>query len=121
MQKYENLEVFLLRKVKRLSIKIGKAELDIKFLRNCKMFNVVPKFSSFNLPYSNEVDSRFIHKQLVQRPLNKRQGELKKLGKDHAKILETLSMKLPSIDLHILKDVLGIMLEKQLITLFHHT
>ena len=89
VQKYGHLEVFQLRKVEKFSIKIGKAEPDMRFLRNCKMFNVVPKFSSFNLPYSNEVDSRFIHKQLVQRPLNKRQGELKKLGKDHAKILQT--------------------------------
>ena len=89
VQKYGHLEVFQLRKVERFSIKIGKAELDMRFLRNCKIFNAAPKFSSFNLPYSNEVDSRFIRKQLVQRQLNKRQGELKKLGKDHAKILQT--------------------------------
>ena len=81
--------MFQLRKVERFSIKIGKAELDMRFLHNCKIFNAAPKFSSFNLPYSNEVDSRFICKQLVQSQLNNRQGELKKLGKDHAKILQT--------------------------------
>ena len=43
MQKYENVEVFQLRKLERLSIKIGKTELDIKFLHNSKIFNVIPK------------------------------------------------------------------------------
>ena len=49
VQKYENAEVFQLRQLERLSIKTRKAELDIKFLRNCKIFNVIPKFLSFNL------------------------------------------------------------------------
>ena len=44
LQKYENAEVFQLQKFERLSIKTRKAELDIKFLRNCKIFNVIPKF-----------------------------------------------------------------------------
>ena len=34
--------------------------------------------------------------------LNKRQDEVKKLEKDHAKMLQTLTMKLPSADLYIL-------------------
>ena len=80
-----------------------KAELDIKFLRNCKIFNVIPIFLSFNLPYINEVDSKFIRKRLLRSALNKRQDELKKLQKDHAKILQTLTMKLSSVDLYILQ------------------
>ena len=52
-------EVFQQRKFERLSIKARKAEIDIKFLRNCKMFNVIPKFLSFNLPYTSEVDLKF--------------------------------------------------------------
>ena len=47
--KYENVEVFQLRKLERLSIKIRKAGLDIKLLRNCKIFNFIPKFLNFNL------------------------------------------------------------------------
>ena len=93
--------------MKRLCIKIGKAELDIKFLRNCKIFNVIPKFLSFNLPYTNEADSKFIRKRLLRSALNKRQGELKKLEKDHARILQTLTMKLSSIDLYILKKCIS--------------
>ena len=101
--KYENVEVFQLRKLERLSIKIRKAELYIKFLRNCKVFNVIPKFLSFNLPYKNEEASKFICKRLLRSMLNKCQDELNKLEKDHAKILQTLTMKLSSVDLHILK------------------
>ena len=101
--KYENVEVFQLRKLERLSIKIRKVELDIKFLRNCKVFNVIPKFLSFNLPYKNEQASKFICKRLLRSMLNKCQDELNKLEKDHAKILQTLTMKLSSVDLHILK------------------
>ena len=97
-QKYGNVEVIQLWKLK-LSIKIGKAELDIKFLRNCKIFNVIPKFLSFNLPHANEINSRFTRKRLLQSALNKCQGELKQLEKDHAKV----SMKLSSVDLYTLK------------------
>ena len=64
VQKYENVEVFQLRILERLSIKMGKAELDIKFLRNCNIFNAIPKFLNSNLPYTNEVDSKFIRKRL---------------------------------------------------------
>ena len=103
VQKYENVEVFQLRKLERLSIKTRKAELGIKFLRNCKIFNVIPKFLSFNLPYTNEVDSKFIRKRLLPSALNKRQDELKELQKDHTKILQILTVKLSSVDLYIEK------------------
>ena len=48
VQKYENVEVFELQKLEKLSIKTRKAELDIKCLRDYKIFNVTPRFSSFN-------------------------------------------------------------------------
>ena len=112
VQKYENVEVFQLRKLERLSIKTRKAELDIKFLRNCKIFNVIPKFLSFNLPYTNEVDSKFIRKRLLRSALNKLQDELKKLQKDHVKLLQTLTMKLSSVDLYILKKCIRHNVEK---------
>ena len=112
VQKYENVEVFQLRKLERLSIKTRKAELDIKFLRNCKIFNVIPKFLSFNLPYTNEVDSKFIRKRLLRSVLNKRQDELKKLQKDQAKMLQALTMKLSSVDLYILKKCIRHNVEK---------
>ena len=112
VQKYENVEVFQLRKLERLPIKTRKAELDMKFLRNCKIFNVITKFLSFNLPYTNEVDSKFIRKRLLRSALNKLQDELKKLQKDHVKLLQTLTMKLSSVDLYILKKCIRHNVEK---------
>ena len=40
VQKYENVDLTQLRKLEKISIKIGKAELDIWFLKNCKLYNV---------------------------------------------------------------------------------
>ena len=45
------------------------------------MFNVMPKFLSFNLPYTNEVDSKFISKRLLRSALNKRREVRKRLCK----------------------------------------
>ena len=57
------------RKLKITSIKTGKAELDIRFLYNCKLYNAIPKFLCFNLPGTNETDSRFIQKPLLRSAL----------------------------------------------------
>ena len=73
-------------------------------MRNCKIFDIVPKFLSFNLPYTNEDDSKFICKRFLQIALNKHQDELKKLQKDQAKISQTLTMQLSSVNLYILKN-----------------
>ena len=75
MRKYINVEVFPLRKLERLSIKTRKAELGIKCLSNCKIFNVIPKLLSFNLLYTKDVDSKFIRKRLLRSALNKRQDD----------------------------------------------
>ena len=105
VQKYENFEVFQLRKLEKLSIKIGKAELDIKVLRNCKLFNFIPRFLGFDLPHTNEADSKFVCKRLLRSGLNKRQEELKRLEKDYGKILQNLTVKFSSVDLYILKKM----------------
>ena len=44
VQKYSQLSTSKLRKLEKLSIKLKKADLDITFLSNCKVFNVIPKF-----------------------------------------------------------------------------
>ena len=44
MQKYETVDVSQLRKLERISIKIAKAKLDIRFLNYCKLYNVIPKY-----------------------------------------------------------------------------
>ena len=44
VQKFENVDISQLRKLKKISIKIGKAEIGISFLNNCKLCNIVWKF-----------------------------------------------------------------------------
>ena len=65
VQKYQNVEVFQLRKLERLSIKIGNSEQDINFLRICKTFNIIAKLLSFNLPYTNVNNSKNFRKRLL--------------------------------------------------------
>ena len=86
MQKYNQLSTSKLRKLEKLSIKLKKANLDITFLSNCKVFNVIPKFLAFNLPNTNDTDSRFIRKRLLWSSLKKRNDERYKLDKELRKI-----------------------------------
>ena len=79
VQKYETVDVSQLRKLAKISIKIAKAELDIRFLNNCKLYNVIRKFLCLNLPGANETDSRFIQKRLLRSVLKKQKSELRKL------------------------------------------
>ena len=62
------------------------ADLDITFLSNCKVFNIIPKFWVFNLPNANDSDSRFIRKRLLRSALKKRKDERYKLDKELQKI-----------------------------------
>ena len=103
VQKYENVDLSQLRKLEKISIKIGKAELDIRFLKNCKLYNATPKFLCFNLPGANETDSGLIRKRLLRSAIKKREGELRKLKTNHDNILNDLTLKLTSIDIYILK------------------
>ena len=49
VQKYSKLPTSKLHKLEKLSIKRKKANLNITFVSNCKVFNVIPKFLTFNL------------------------------------------------------------------------
>ena len=107
VQSYENVDLSQLRKLEKISIKIGKAELDISFLKNCKLYNVTPKFLCFNLPGANETDSRFIRKRLLRSAIKKREEELRKLKTNYNNILNDLTLKLTSIDIYILKSFIN--------------
>ena len=51
--KHEDVDIFQLRKLEKISVKIGKAELDNIFQNNCKLYKIFPKFLCFNLPGEN--------------------------------------------------------------------
>ena len=50
-EKYEGIGVAELRKLEKLALKRSKADLDITFLQNCKLFRVFPKFITFQIPF----------------------------------------------------------------------
>ena len=86
VQKYSKLSTSKLHKLEKVSIKLKKADIDVTFLSNCKVFSVIPKFLAFNLPNTNDCDSRFIRKQLLWSALKKRKNEQYKLEKELRKI-----------------------------------
>ena len=81
VQKYTSLSKSQLRKYETLSIKVKKAKLDFNFWLNCRLFNVVPKFLAFNLPYSNDEDIRFIRKRFLSSAIKKRKKMNLQTGK----------------------------------------
>ena len=106
MQKCSKLSTSKLRKLEKLSIKLKKADLDITFLSNCKVFNVIPKFLAFNLPNTNDSDSRFTRKRLLRSALKKRKNEQYKLDKELRKISIEVSGLLSSLDCYIMKPLI---------------
>ena len=56
-----------------------KAVLDITFLKNCRTFNVFPKFIHVDIPFSNRYDVTYIKKRLLKNVLHKRDREKEKL------------------------------------------
>ena len=64
-----------LHKYEKLSIKVKKAGLDLNFLSNYCLVNVIPKFLAFNLPYCNDEDTRFIRKRLPRSAIKKRKDK----------------------------------------------
>ena len=72
MQKYSELSTSRLCKLETLSIKLKKADLDVTFLLNCKVYKVIPKLLAFNLLNANDSDSRFISKRLLRSALKKK-------------------------------------------------
>ena len=103
VQKCNQLSTSKQHKLEKLSIKLKKADLDITFLSDCKVFNVIPKFLVFNLPDTNDRDLRFIRKQVLQSALKKRKDERYKLEKELWKINIEVYGLLSSLDCYIIK------------------
>ena len=70
-----------LRKWEKLLIKVKKAELDLRFLKNSQAY-VYPKLLAFNIPHSNRTDDEAIGKRLLKSAINRRRKEHLKLQKD---------------------------------------
>ena len=53
-----------IRSLEKCYKKREKAVLDITFLKNCRTFNVFPKFIHVDIPFSNRYDITYIKKRL---------------------------------------------------------
>ena len=106
VQKYSELSTSKLRKLEKLSIKLKKTDLDITFLSSCKVFNVIRKFLAFNLPNTNDSDSRFIRKRILRSALKKRKDERYKLEKELRKISIEVYGLLSSLDCYIIRALI---------------
>ena len=69
---------------------IHKSSGPKNFLLNCKKLGAVPKFLSFNIPYTNHSDSRGIWQRLLRSTIPKRTNEKYKLTKDLQEITKNL-------------------------------
>ena len=109
-----------LRKYEKRSIKVKKAELDLNFLSNCRLFNVIPKFLAFNLPYSNDDDKRFIRKRLLRSAIKKRKDERYKLEKElkkiHSEVCSILNVTDQYIISSLIKDSVKAMVKSTILT-----
>ena len=102
-QKYTELSISKLWKLETLSISLKNTNLDITFLSNCKAFNVTAKILAFNLPNTNDSDSRPIRKRLLPSALKKRKNEQYKLDKELQKISIEVDGLLSSLDCYIIR------------------
>ena len=91
--KYDQLGLADLRRFEKLSQRCKKADLDIGFLRSCKLFGVIPKFLMFKIPYGDPVDQRSVQKRLLRSATQRRIREKTKLHCD----LQVLSRKIKGI------------------------
>ena len=100
--KYD-VSIVELRKLEKLSIKRRKAELDITFLKNCKLYNVIPKFLTFRIPYGSSSDITAIRKRLLRKALCDRFKDKRTFDSRYETELSKISSIFSSIDFYLLK------------------
>ena len=66
------LDISCLRKLEKLSVKRRKAELDLTFLKNCKLILIIPKFLCFQIPYGSTNKLHAIRKRLLWNAISER-------------------------------------------------
>ena len=71
-------------------------------MSNCPTFNVISKFLAYNLPYTNDEDSRFIRNRSLRSAIKKRRDERYRLEKQLQNIRTEICSILTSIDKYII-------------------
>ena len=86
-----------IRSLEKCYKKREKAVLDITFLKNCRTFNVFPKFIHVDIPFSNRYDVTYIKKRLLKNVLHKRDKEKKKLDAELTKKIQYIRSRCDGI------------------------
>ena len=74
-----------------------KAGLGITFLKNCRTFNIFPKFIHVDISFSNRYDVTYIKKRLLKNVLHKRDKEKKKLDAELTKKIQYIRSRCDGI------------------------
>ena len=85
-----------LRRLEKLSWKLRKAEHDIVFLKDCRTFQVAPRFICCQIPNVSAHDTKAIRKRLLRAAIHKRSQEEMKFAKELRQLKEEIRSKLPS-------------------------
>ncbi|XP_033104127.1 uncharacterized protein LOC117106794 [Anneissia japonica] len=91
-----------LRLFEKLSKKLKKADADIHFLKNCRIFGVFPKFITFKLPNVSSSDTYAIRSRLLKSQINKRYKERATIKLKFEAISRSIKSKLNLIQLYTL-------------------
>ena len=110
--KYDELDISDLRKFEKLSLKCRKAELDVLFLKNCKLFGVFPKFVVFPIPTQHRQDAPTIRKRLLKSATQRRISERSQLEKERDNVSKFLKTTISILDYFILQKALSKNIEK---------
>ena len=86
-----------IRSLEKCYKKREKAGLDIHFLKNCRTFNVFPKYIHVDVPFSNRYDITHIKKRCLKNLLHKRDKENEKLGAELTKKIQSIRSRCDGI------------------------
>ena len=85
---------------------LGKADLDVSFLKSCQRFNVFPKFICFQLPNVSKYDVIPIRKRLLKSAISKRCKERRRLQIEKDRLENKIKHELTGIDYFIFHKAL---------------
>ena len=97
-----SISIAKLRELKKLYVKVRKAELDIQFLKNCQYLKVTPKFLSFNLPRTSSHDTKAVRKRLLWDALRKQNCEIRKFQNELDAVIDKTGRVVSSMEWFVL-------------------
>ena len=76
--------------------------MDIDFLRNCKLFRVIPKFLSFRIPHGSGHDLSVIRRRLLCNAITDRMRDKRKFDSAYENHCSRIKQVVSSLDWYVL-------------------